>query len=174
MPLPTGSHRSWFLELNNYTSEDVRFLLDLPKEMISYLEFCKEKCPTTGTPHLHVFITFQNTIRANKVKYLTPTPFTDVQLPVNRDKCLSYIRKSGKTTVIDFRYNRNVGAPLVTKEAILPRGSTLSESPTCSNDLDKLVTRCLPSLKVTSLYKRRNALHSIPSTQDDSPSSTNS
>lgn len=61
--------RNWNGTINNYTEEDITSLRDANAK---YVIFGKEIAPTTGTPHLQVFIAFKNAVRPSTLKKLNP------------------------------------------------------------------------------------------------------
>lgn len=152
MPLENGSFKSFLLTINNYTDKDIERIFTFTKADISYLEFCKEVAPTTGTPHIHIYVTFRNTHRCNVVRKMFPTPVSDVKVARDRIPCLEYIRKGGNSSVIDFRHGRTGNAQLVTKSggtSQFPSDSTLE------NQVDKILERSHPRLKISSIFPRR-------------------
>ncbi|KAH7817467.1 putative replication-associated protein [Monocercomonoides exilis] len=84
-------HRSYFLTLNNFTPEEYQALLDV---RCKYMIIGKEKAPSTGTPHLHVFIQLENPRSFDAMKALCPR--ADIEVPKKGAKaCIDYIKKDG-------------------------------------------------------------------------------
>ena len=65
----TGVSKTWVMTLNNYTEADEKMLKDFDKRRMA---MGREICPTTGTPHLQVFITFKRAYRLKALKKLHP------------------------------------------------------------------------------------------------------
>lgn len=63
------THKSWVFRLCNYNDEEINFFKMLET---SYTCFGREKCPTTGTPHLQGFIIFKRNYSFNALKKLQP------------------------------------------------------------------------------------------------------
>lgn len=64
-------HRAYFCTWNNYTEKDYDDVKSYIQTETDYGCLCKEKAPTTGTPHIHFYIYFKNkkTFDALKKKY---------------------------------------------------------------------------------------------------------
>lgn len=64
-----GRFRHWFLTENNFNCASVS---NLKKLKTKYLVFQTEICPTTGTPHYHACMTFQNARSFESIKKKFP------------------------------------------------------------------------------------------------------
>lgn len=57
----------WYATVNNFTEEDIDSLSNLPhKELV----IGREEAPTTGTPHLHVYISLEKKLRLAQLKMI--------------------------------------------------------------------------------------------------------
>lgn len=96
--------RKWCATWNNYTQEDIDSLENLYHEMGSYLIYGKENAPTTGTPHLQVFIYFKQAISMNTIKKNLTS--RTIHLEVARGtfaENISYCSKDGNFTELGKR-----------------------------------------------------------------------
>lgn len=60
--------RYWGFTWNNYTEDNVQRLLNLSPDLVKYIVFGYEVCPTTGTPHLQGWVEFKNAVRTGGAK----------------------------------------------------------------------------------------------------------
>nr|QKV51307.1 putative replication associated protein [Crucivirus sp.] len=60
--------RCWTFTWNNYTDDQVNYLMDIPKERCDYLIFGFEISPTDNTPHLQGYIEFSCPLAKTTVK----------------------------------------------------------------------------------------------------------
>ncbi len=70
-----GKHRSYCLTINNWTPVQLN---DLKQEKYKYLLIGDEIAPTTGTPHLQVYISYPNPRSFNAIKCSYPTAHIEV------------------------------------------------------------------------------------------------
>lgn len=84
----------WYATINNFSEEDVEKLqATTHKELV----IGKEEAPTTGTPHLHVYIALVKKLRLAQMKELCGTAHWE---PVrDRAKCIEYCTKCGDVLV---------------------------------------------------------------------------
>lgn len=84
----------WYATINNYEAEDIDSLSNLPhKELV----IGKEEAPTTGTPHLHVYISLE---RKERLSYMKSVCCRAHWEPVkDRSKCIEYCTKDGVIVV---------------------------------------------------------------------------
>lgn len=61
--------KNWCFTLNNYTDQD---LDDIASWEVRYIKYGKEKCPTTGTPHLQGFVVMACDCRLSKMRKICP------------------------------------------------------------------------------------------------------
>lgn len=81
----------WYATINNFSEEDIETLLNLPH---SEILIAKEEAPSTGTPHLHVYLALVDKKRLLQMKTLVPKAHWE---PVkNRDACIAYCEKDGE------------------------------------------------------------------------------
>ncbi|AXL65935.1 replication-associated protein [Giant house spider associated circular virus 3] len=68
-PSPSSRYRSWCFTKNNYAISDCDSILAIP---CRYVIFGKEVAPTTGTPHLQGYISFESAKSRSAVAKLLP------------------------------------------------------------------------------------------------------
>lgn len=84
----------WTGVLNNYTETDIETFKNL--DVVEILVGAEE-APTTGTPHLHIYIRFQGQQYLSALKKICERAHWE---PVrNRAKSIEYCRKDGKVVV---------------------------------------------------------------------------
>nr|WDW25879.1 MAG: replication-associated protein [Cressdnaviricota sp.] len=81
----------WYATINNFSEEDIERLQNLPhKELV----IGKEEAPSTGTSHLHVYISLEKKLRLSQMKEVSSQAHWE---PVkSRDACIGYCTKDGE------------------------------------------------------------------------------
>jgi len=72
----SGRSRCWTGVWNNYTLDNYDEVLNCPK--FNYVIVGKERCPTTGTPHLQFYCRSENALRFNTLKTMWPSVHWEV------------------------------------------------------------------------------------------------
>lgn len=63
--------RDWCININNYTEEEL-IIMDDMSTIATYLVYGKEIAPTTGTPHVHLYVYFPNAKTFERMKKFFP------------------------------------------------------------------------------------------------------
>uniref|UniRef100_UPI00404779B6 hypothetical protein n=1 Tax=Flavobacterium sp. TaxID=239 RepID=UPI00404779B6 len=72
-PTKGSKVRAYLLTINNYTEEEHNSFAEYYNtKNVVYLIHCKEIAPTTGTPHMHIYIYHENPVSFNPLKKLYP------------------------------------------------------------------------------------------------------
>lgn len=84
----------WYATINNFTEADIESLKSADhRELV----VGKETAPSTGTPHLHVYIALHQRKRLAQMKQLVEGAHWE---PVkDRKKCIEYCTKDGEVLV---------------------------------------------------------------------------
>lgn len=84
---------NWYFTINNYTPEDVQCLQNLECDYITY---GYEVAPTTGTPHLHVYVEFDRKRVWNYVRSVIPERSSDLAVRWGTQKqMIDYCQEEG-------------------------------------------------------------------------------
>jgi hypothetical protein len=68
VPEPKKGSRRFFCTLNNWDEEEYRLIFDFLEERSEYAIIGKELAPTTGTPHLHIYLRVKNAMTFNVLR----------------------------------------------------------------------------------------------------------
>lgn len=125
-PPRSEHHRNWFLTINNYTEEDIKEIEEAEKE-VRYAIVCKEVAPTTGTPHMHLTLVYENgrTFASMKKKFKR----ADIEPCKNLDKAIAYCKEDGDYREIGDRPRKKGkgSSPLTEVAAMVSAGATRRE-----------------------------------------------
>lgn len=90
-----GPHcRMWMGVINNFTDDDIQSLQNLS---VVELVVGRELAPTTGTPHLHVYIRFEKPQYMSALKKIHETAHWEPAR--NRAKSIEYCKKGGDVVI---------------------------------------------------------------------------
>lgn len=84
-----NSGRRWVITINNYTEEELDILSGI---QCSYLLYGMEEAPSTGTPHLHAYIVFENSQRFSFLKNKLPRARIELARK-GHEECINYVTK---------------------------------------------------------------------------------
>lgn len=92
-----SARRLWTGTLNNPTQEELTTLLGLTAQEAPELVVGEELAPTTGTPHVHIYVRLAQRKRLSSLKALSERAHWE---PVHdRKNCIEYCRKGGKLLI---------------------------------------------------------------------------
>lgn len=111
-----GPHvRRWYATVNNFTEEDVVALRSSPhKELV----IGREEAPSTGTPHLHVYIAFD---KPEYVTYCQAIVKAHWEPAKSRESCIEYCTKCGDI-LVDEQIHRKTKDLDLAVECMLSQG----------------------------------------------------
>lgn len=94
----------WFVTINNYTVEDVQKIeSDDVLTSCKYLIYCKEKAPSTGTDHIHIYFRLRKRLFKNTIKKWFPRGV--IELAKGSElSCYEYISKTGNFKEFGNKY----------------------------------------------------------------------
>lgn len=88
-------YRNYMLTINNYSDEEYESVINLSNEKnVKYMVVGRETAPTTGTPHIHVYIYFVNPVSFNPLKKKFPRARID-RCKGTSEQCDAYCKKDG-------------------------------------------------------------------------------
>lgn len=90
---PLARKRAWIMTINNYSDNDITALRTHQK--IKYAIWGKEKAPTTGTPHLQVFVVFKNAVRRSTLSAAWPRARVAIAMAKDPMDNINYCSKEG-------------------------------------------------------------------------------
>lgn len=84
----------WYATINNFTEEDIESLKSVDhRELV----VGKETAPSTGTPHLHVYIALHQKKRLSQMKKICARAHWEAVQ--DRKRCIEYCMKDGEVVV---------------------------------------------------------------------------
>lgn len=84
---------NWFFTLNNWSPADLIILQNLECD---YMIYCFEVAPSTGTPHLHVYMEFKEKQSWNVIRSMIPPASSDLRVRTkSQAKAIDYCKKDG-------------------------------------------------------------------------------
>lgn len=88
---------NWCFTILNWLPEEVDMLEKIAKESgCNYITWGYEKCPTTGTPHIHVYIEFPTKVRWSTIRGLVPPRSAKLEpRHKSQEKAINYVQKDG-------------------------------------------------------------------------------
>jgi len=90
--------KNWVFTLNNYSEDDIFYLLCLPNDDandLTYIVFGEEHAPSTGTPHLQGYLQFATRRTLNHLRCLLPQCHCEVARG-SPGQAIEYCRKEGR------------------------------------------------------------------------------
>lgn len=92
---------------NNYTEEGIQQLHDFATRLCLYLTYCKEVCPTTGTPHLQGFFIVMKNVHLIHIRKNLPNKIWIKPAYASTRQNISYCHKynNGLTIIQNPNFN---------------------------------------------------------------------
>ena len=108
-----GKYRNILVTHNNWTDQDYNKWLD--HDWFSYIVIGKEKCPTTGTPHLHIYAELKKQTRIGTLHREFPGAHI-LFARGNQEQCQTYCKKDND--YVEKGHPRHPGRPRIERNKI--------------------------------------------------------
>ncbi|AUM61748.1 Rep [uncultured virus] len=95
---------NWCFSILNWSEDDVKVLDNLN---CSFITYGKEICPTTGTPHIHVYVEFPTKKRWGAVRDIIPERSAKLEPRFGtQEDAINYVQKDGEYVVRGNKKNQ--------------------------------------------------------------------